>query len=71
MKKTRLGLCLVVILFTASAGCGEPVVILDETAYWRLWLQGGPVPIHYEALKTEGEKLLGKRQLDRYRQPFE
>ena len=47
----------------AAALCGpvqgQPTTVLDTTAYWHYYLHGGPVKIHADTLKNDGEKLLG------------
>ena len=47
-------------------GSGQDTVLLDETAYWRYCLQGGPVRISYEAMKTDANELFSKSQLKRH-----
>ena len=63
----RRKLCPAVLLFLAAAGYGDPAVLLDESAYWRSYLQGGPMRIPAEAMKRDGEMVLGKGGLERFK----
>jgi hypothetical protein len=62
------------MLLLLSAAFGQSRVeaaatslVLDESAYWRTYVQFGPDQLDADLLKAEGEKLLGKAGLDRLR----
>jgi len=57
-------------IFVTAGQCQEPgaksqelpqTVLLDPSAYWHYYLHGGPMKINAELLKSDGEKLLGKK----------
>jgi len=44
---------------------GRGTLILDESAYWRCYLHGGPARISYEMMMKDGERLLKEKDLKR------
>ena len=66
MSTIGLRVSLAAAVLTCSLGRAEPGLILDETAYWRCYLQGGPVRISYEAMKQDANALFTKSLLKRH-----
>ena len=67
-KTARFALCVATLALTSSTGHGEPRLILDERAYWRYCLYGGPARISYQAMKEDAAKVLKERDLERRKQ---
>ena len=69
MRFSNLGILALALGLSALAAEETPraagTLILDESCYWRYYIEFAPERIDSAALKADGEKILGKPMLDR------
>jgi len=67
VRRLVLAAMAVVLSRLACLGGETGALVLDETAYWRHYIQFGPEQLDAAALKAEGQNLLGEAGLERLR----